>query len=45
MKGVKGLPADSSVGQPEWTPDGEKLVVLLCWTICLHTAALPHTDV
>jgi acylaminoacyl-peptidase len=22
LKPVKGLPQDSSVGQPEWTPDG-----------------------
>lgn len=22
VKPVKGLPADSSIGQPEWTPDG-----------------------
>lgn len=43
MKAVKGLPADSSVGQPEWTPDGMPLAASLCWTICLHNAALPHT--
>ena len=26
LKAVKGLPQDSSVGQPEWTPDGMHLL-------------------
>jgi len=25
VKAVKGMPADSSAGQPEWTPDGMQL--------------------
>ena len=32
VKPVTGLPADSSIGQPEWTPDGQcihKLVMKL----------------
>ena len=28
VKAVKGLPPDSSVGQPEWTPDGRPPVGL-----------------
>lgn len=37
VKAVEGLPADSSAGQPEWTPDGKPLVGLHA----LSTSHLP----
>lgn len=33
VKPVKGLPADTSIGQPEWTPDGMSCAILYMLTL------------